>query len=86
MKKWKIIRIITLALLICFLLFIGYIALINFLDGNYYNDSLGHTTYYWYDRAALIIKLFVYALGVPLIVDTVLLAISIIKISKSKLD
>ena len=40
MKKWKIIRNITLALLVCFIIFAGYIIINGFLAGNYYNDIL----------------------------------------------
>ena len=46
MKKWKIIRNITLALLVCFIIFAGYIIMNGFLAGNYYNDIFGATTFY----------------------------------------
>ena len=80
MKKWKIVRTITLIILLCFIIFAGYIIIGNLLEGNYYNDIFGTTTFYWYERAWMIMMLYLYILWIPLLVDVIIFIISIIKI------
>ena len=80
MKKWKIVRTITLIILLCFIIFAGYIIIGNLLEGNYYNDIFGATTFYWYERAWMIMMLYLYILWIPLLVDVIIFIISIIKI------
>ena len=80
MKKWKIVRTITLIILLCFIIFAGYIIIGNLLERNYYNDIFGATTFYWYERAWMIMMLYLYILWIPLLVDVIIFIISIIKI------
>ena len=87
MKIWKIIRAITVIVLICFIGYITYRGIIHFLAGNYYSDSIGIITYYWYERFEVELALYCYAFGIPFLIDVVLLIISIIKIKKfNKID
>ena len=82
MKKWKVIRIITLIILICFIIFAGYIIIGNLLEGNYYNDILGCTTFYWYERAWMLMMLYLDILGIPLLIDVAIFILSVLKIKK----
>ena len=82
MKKWKITRNITLALLICFILFAGYIIIHGFLAGNYYNDIFGVTIFYWFQHVWVALCFYLYIFGIPLLIDVVILIISIIRIKK----
>ena len=78
-KKWKIIRIITLIILICLIIFAGYIIISNLLEGNYYSDILGCTTFHWYKRAFVLIMLYLYILGIPLLIDLAIFIFSVLK-------
>ncbi len=82
MKKWKIIRNITLALLVCFIIFAGYIIINGFLAGNYYNDIFGVTIFYWFQHVWVVLCLYLYVFGIPLLIDVIILIISIIRLKK----
>lgn len=82
MKKWKIIRNITLALLVCFMIFAGYIIINGFLAGNYYDDIFGVTIFYWFQHVWVFLCLYLYVFGIPLLIDFIILMISIIRIKK----
>ena len=82
MKKWKIIRNITLALLVCFMIFAGYIIINGFLAGNYYDEIFGVTIFYWFQHVWVVLCLYLYVFGIPLLIDIIILIISIIKIKK----
>lgn len=82
MKKWKIIRNITLALLICFMIFAGYMIIKGFLMGNYYDDIFGVTIFYWFQHVWVGLCLYLYVFGIPLLIDVIILIISIIRIKK----
>ena len=82
MKKWKIIRNITLAILVCFIIFAGYIIINGFLAGNYYNDIFGVTIFYWFQHVWVVLCLYLYVFGIPLLIDVIILIISIIRLKK----
>ena len=82
MKKWKIIRNITLALLVCFIIFAGYIIINGFLAGNYYDDIFGVTIFYWFQHVWVVLCLYLYVFGIPLLIDVIILIISIIRLKK----
>ena len=82
MKKWKIIRNITLALLVCFMIFAGYIIINGFLAGNYYDDIFGVTIFYWFQHVWVVLCLYLYVFGIPLLIDVIILIISIIRLKK----
>ena len=87
MKKWKAIRLITSIILISCIIYITYIGVGQFQGGNYYSDSIGIITYYWYERFEIELALYCYAFGIPFLIDVVFLIISIIKIKKfNKID
>ena len=80
MKKWKIIRTITLIILICFIIFAGCLLINAFLKGNFYSDVFGVTIFYWYKHFFVAMGLYLYILGIPLLVDLIIFIISTIKI------
>ena len=82
MKKWKIIRNITLALLVCFMIFAGYIIINGFLAGNYYDEIFGVTIFYWFQHVWVVLCLYLYVFGIPLLIDVIILIISIIRLKK----
>ena len=82
MKKWKIIRNITLAILVCFIIFAGYIIINGFLVGNYYDDIFGVTIFYWFQHVWVSLCLYLYVFGIPLLIDVIILIISIIRLKK----
>ena len=84
MKNWKMVRNITLIILIFFLVFIGKIAIEEFLGGNYYCDYMGITIFYWYDRFLFTAGIYFFLGGIPLIIDIIFLILSIIKIKRLK--
>ena len=79
MKKWKIIRTITISLLVLFIIYLIMNA-ISCINMEYPHPMLGLDAYNWMDqfRTDLIFTLYLFAL--PLIIDIVLLVISIIKL------
>ena len=79
MKKWKIIRTITISLLVLFIIYLIMDA-ISCINMEYPHPMLGLDAYNWMDqfRTDLIFTLYLFAL--PLIIDIVLLVISIIKL------
>lgn len=83
MKKWKIIRNITLLILIIFLIFILLIGLgIAFDNKGAYPDDITGLTKMGAFRAIMI---FVMAFsGIPLVADVILLVLSVIKIHRIK--
>lgn len=81
MKKWKIIRNITLLILIIFLLFVLLIGLgIAFDNKGVYPDNITGLTKMGVFRAIMIFVM-VFS-GIPLVADVILLVISVIKIRK----
>ena len=82
MKKWKIIRNITLALLVCFMIFAGYIIINGFLAGNYYDEIFGVTIFYWFQHVWVVLCLYLYVFGIPLLIDIIIVIISIIRLKK----
>lgn len=82
MKKFKIIRNVTLGLLIIFALVLGYEGVLQFLDGNYYSDILGITVFYWYERFFIELEFYLYIFGIPVIIDCAVCIYSIVKIKK----
>lgn len=85
-KKLKMIRNITLGLLICFALFLMCVGILQFLDGNYYSDNMGVTVFYWYDRFLIELGFYLYMFGIPVIIDGIICVYSIIKIKKISKD
>ena len=85
MKKWKTIRTITTLILIIFIV----IVLWNLISAytakvTYPYPALGIDINNWFDRFCLNIGFVLYIIGIPMIIDVVLMIISIIKIKKSR--
>lgn len=82
MKKWKIIRLVTLVILVCFIILVGYMMISSLLAGNFYSDFWGVTVFYWYERFMMAMALYLYFLWLPLLLDLILFIISLVKIKR----
>ncbi len=82
-KKWKIILIVTsIILIICVLRIIIDAIYCYTLDIKYPYPALGIDIHNWYEQFRLDMVFFFYIMGIPLIVDIILLIVSIIKLKK----
>ena len=84
MKIWKIIRDITVIMLILFIGYIAYRGIMQFTDGNYYSDSMGVMVYYWYDRFLIELLFICLTNFVPIFLDIMLFIVSIIRMKEIK--
>ncbi len=85
MKKWKIIFIITLLILITFLIFTIYKLVICYTaDIHYPHPMLGIDAYNWLDVFCVNIALYLYMFFLPLSITSILFITSIIKMRKYK--
>ncbi len=84
MKIWKIIRDITVIMLILFIGYIAYRGIMQFIDGNYYSDSMGVTMYYWYERFGVELIFIGLAYFIPVFFDIMLFIVSIIRMKEIK--
>ncbi len=82
-KKWKIVKIITLSILILFIIYILFIGLkCRFAKVKYPYPALGIEVFNWKDAFLLELNLRLYILGIPMLIDIILLMISIFKQKK----
>lgn len=82
MKKWKIIKTITFIILIIYIIYIAYISIMQFIDGNYYSDSMGVTVYYWYDRFLIELLFIGVKCFIPIFFDIMFFIASIIRMKE----
>ena len=82
MKIWKIIRATTVIMLICFIVYIAYRGIIQFLAGNYYTDSMGVMVYYWYDRFLIELLFIGLKSFIPIFFDILLFIASTIRMKE----
>lgn len=85
MKKWKIIRTITIAILIIFIV----IVLWNLISAytakvTYPYPALGIDVNNWFDRFCINMGIILYILGIPMVVDIVLIIVSLLKLKRNK--
>lgn len=82
-KKWKIILIISsIILIICILMAISDAISCYTRDIQYPYPALGIDVSHWYEQFFIDIVLALYIIGIPLIIDIVLLIIAIIKLKR----
>ena len=82
-KKWKIILIVTsIILIICVLRIIIDAIYCYTVDIKHPYPALGIDIHNWYEQFRLDMVFFFYIMGIPLIVDIILLIVSIIKLKK----
>lgn len=82
-KRWKIVLIITsIFLLLCLLRIIGDGICCYMWDGKYPYPALGIDINNWYEQFKLDMAFFFFIMGIPILIDIILLIISIIKIKK----
>lgn len=81
MKKWKIIKIVTIAVLALFIVSQVYDAF-QCMQLQYPQLALGIETFSWIEQYSIRLTFTMIWAGIPLIVDIVLLIISIVKTRK----
>lgn len=79
MKKWKVIRAITISLLILFIIYLIKDA-VGCINMEYPHPMLGLDAHNWGDQFRTDLLFILYIFGIPLIIDIVLLVISIVKL------
>ena len=80
MKKWKVIRNVTVSLLVLFFIYLIMDATFC-INMEYPHPMLGIDAYNWMDQFRTDLIFTLYLFGLPLIIDIVLLVISIVKLS-----
>ena len=78
-KKWNIIRNITVSLLVLFVIYL-IIDVICCINMEYPHPMLGIDAHNWGDQFRTDLLFILYLFGIPLIIDIVLLVISIVKL------
>lgn len=81
MKKWKIIKIITIAIILLFIIYIILNAIVC-INMKYPHPMLGIDANNWLDQFGVELVFIMITWGIPLIIDIVILIISILKIKK----
>lgn len=81
MKKWKIIKIITIAIILLFIIYIILNAIV-YINMKYPHPMLGIDANNWLDQFGVELVFIMITWGIPLIIDIVILIISILKIKK----
>ena len=72
MRKWKIIKFITLIILIVFIMYLIFDAIIC-MNMNYPHPMLGIDAYTWLDQFILDLKFIFILFGIPMIIDIIFL-------------
>lgn len=85
MKKWKVIRNITVSLLVLFAIYLIMDA-ITCINMEYPHPMLGLDANNWIDQFRTDLIFILYLFGIPLIIDIVLLVISIVKLRNKNED
>ena len=85
MKKWKIIRNITVSLLVLFVIYL-VIDVICCINMEYPHPMLGIDAHNWGDQFRTDLLFILYIFGIPLIIDIVLLVVSIVKLRNKNED
>jgi hypothetical protein len=81
MKKWKIIKLVTLLLLIIPVIYLIY-DLIICLNMTYPHPMLGVDANNWFDQFSLDVIFFLVVFFIPILIDIILLIISCKKLRK----
>lgn len=83
MKKWKIVKTITIVILILAIAYLLYDLFIC-LSIDYPVPMLGVDAYNWTDLFLVDCMFFFFVFGIPLVIDIILLIVSLVKIKKIK--
>lgn len=83
MIRWKVIRNITISLLVLFVIYL-IIDVTCCINMEYPHPMLGIDAYNWMDQFRTDLIFTLYLFGMPLIIDIVLLVISIVKLKNKK--
>ena len=83
MKKWKIIRVITIGVLVLFFTRI-IVDIVVCMNMKYPHPMLGIDAYKWTDQFMVDLAFIFYIFGIPLLINVILLIVSIVKLKKYK--
>ena len=83
MRKWKIIRFITIVFFIIFFLYLLSDA-VNCMNMSYPHPMVGIDASNWIEQFTVDLLFIMINWGIPLVIDIVLMIISVIKVKKSK--
>ena len=83
MKKWKIIKFITLIILVIFIMYLIFDA-IKCMSMNYPHPMLGIEAYTWIDQFIVDLAFIFIIFGIPLIIDIIFLIKAIKNLKKIK--
>ncbi len=81
MKKWKIIKFITLIILIVFIMYLIFDAIIC-MNMNYPHPMLGMDAHNWFDQFVVDLAFILIICGIPLIIDIIFLIKAIKKLKE----
>lgn len=81
MKKWKIIKLVTIIILSIFMMYLVYDAIIC-TQMNYPHPMLGIEAHTWIEQFSVDLIFILITFGIPIIIDIILLIVSIIKLKK----
>ncbi len=80
MKKWQIIKYITITILVAFIIYIIFDA-VKCMQMNYPHPTLGTDAHNWFDQFRVDLIFILITCGIPLIIDIILLVKSTKKLS-----
>lgn len=83
MKKWKIIEIVTIIILVVFVMYLVFDA-VTCTQMDYPHPMLGIEAYTWIDQFSVDLYFILIIFGLPIMIDIILLIVSIIKLKKCK--
>lgn len=85
MKKWKLIRCLTIIFFVILFLYIFFIAYSNYQSNAVYpHENLGITVFNWVEDFEMELAFIVYVLWIPIVINFILMLISIFKIKHYK--
>ena len=85
MRKWKIIRFITIVFFIIFFLYLLSDA-VNCMNMSYPHPMVGIDASNWIEQFTVDLLFIMINWGIPLVIDIVLMIISVIKVKKLKVQ
>lgn len=87
MKKWKLIRCLTIIFFIILFFYIFFVAYSSYQSNVVYPcEKLGVIVYNWFENFGIEIALRLYILLIPIIINLVLMIMSIFKIKHYKIN
>ena len=85
MKKWKLIRCLTIIFFIILFFYIFFVAYSSYQSNAVYpHENLGITVFNWVEDFEMELAFIIYVLWIPIVINFILMLISIFKIKHYK--